>query len=96
VIRHLVLPGHIEESKQILYWIKQNTPSAFLSLMFQYKPYHKADEYPAINRNVSKEEYVELNKFLKDLDIDGWVQDLNPEESLAGVHFNERIIFPSR
>jgi len=56
VIRHLVLPGYIEESKQILSWIKQNTPGAFLSLMFQYQPYYKADKYPAINRTVSKEE----------------------------------------
>lgn len=87
VIRHLVLPGHIEESKQVLSWIKQNTPGAFLSLMFQYQPYHKADKYPDINRTVSKEEYDELNTFLKNLDIDGWVQDFKPEEKLAGVHF---------
>ncbi|MFA6282220.1 MAG: radical SAM protein, partial [Candidatus Omnitrophota bacterium] len=35
VIRHLVFPGHIDESKKILSWIKQNTPKALLSLMFQ-------------------------------------------------------------
>lgn len=91
IIRHLVLPGHIEESKQVLSWIKQNTPGAFLSLMFQYQPYYKADKYPAINRTVSKEEYTELNEFLKDLDIDGWVQDLKPEEKLAGVHFKAAL-----
>jgi putative pyruvate formate lyase activating enzyme len=91
IIRHLALPGHIEESKQILSWIKQNTPGAFLSLMFQYQPYHKADKYPEINRTVSREEYDELNAFLKDLDIDGWVQDLKSEEKLAGVHFKSSL-----
>ncbi|MFA5270919.1 MAG: radical SAM protein [Candidatus Omnitrophota bacterium] len=93
VIRHLILPGHIEESKQVLSWIKQNIPGAFLSLMFQYQPYHKANKYPVLNRTVSKEEYIEVNKFLKELDLDGWVQDLIPEEKLAGVHFNETTTF---
>ncbi len=87
VIRHLVLPGYIEESKRILEWIKKNTPNAILSLMFQYQPYHKAGNYLPINRTVSREEYNKLIGFLKGLDLNGWVQDLISEESLAGVHF---------
>lgn len=89
VIRHLVLPGYIEESKKILSWIKQNTPGAILSLMYQYQPYYKAKDYPNINRTVSRDEYVELNKFMTALDLDGWVQDLAPQENLAGVYFKE-------
>ncbi len=88
IIRHLVIPGHTPKSKAALFWIKQNTPRAFLSLMFQYQPYHQASAYPEINRKITYREYTQINRFLRKLGLQGWVQELNTQEELAGVYFN--------
>jgi len=88
IVRHLVLPGHIRESKSILSWIKKNTPKALVSLMFQYQPYFKAADYPGISRPISKQEYLEIKGFIENLHLKGWVQDFQPNEGLAGPYFN--------
>ncbi len=88
IIRHLVLPGHIEESKKIISWIKKNTPNARLSLMSQYQPYFRANQFEEINRRVTAEGYKEVKDFLADLNIDGWQQELESKEDLAGVYFS--------
>ncbi|MEI8350583.1 MAG: radical SAM protein [Candidatus Omnitrophota bacterium] len=87
VIRHLVLPGHIQETLQILSWIKAHAPKALLSLMFQYQPYHEAARYPEINRKIVHEEYEEVSSFMSTLGLKGWVQEFSPQENLAGVYF---------
>jgi len=91
IIRHLVLPGYIQESKAILLWIKKNTPKALVSVMFQYQPYFKAYTYPEINRSINQSEYNQIKEFVEELRLEGWVQDLNPREDLAGVHFKKDI-----
>jgi len=88
IIRHLVLPGQIEESKEILSWIKINMPETMISVMFQYRPYFQASGHPILGRPVSFSEFQELSAFIKDLDLEGWVQDFNPPEDLAGIHFS--------
>lgn len=89
IIRHLVLPDYMNESKEVLSWIKQNTPQSLVSLMFQYQPYYKANTYPQINRAINLDEYKEIKAFCESLELDGWIQDLTPQEDMAGVHFNE-------
>ncbi|UCD15587.1 MAG: radical SAM protein [Candidatus Omnitrophota bacterium] len=87
IIRHLVLPGHFEETIRVLSWVKENAPGAILSLMFQYQPYFKAASYPRINRRVNVSEFKQIKDFLEDSELEGWVQDLNSREKLAGPHF---------
>ena len=91
VIRHLVLPSHLDETIKVLSWINENTPKAVISLMFQYQPYFKADLYPEINRRVNEAEYEQIMKFLDGLGLEGWVQDLSSREELAGVHFKPSL-----
>jgi len=91
VIRHLVLPGYIQESKDTLAWIKKNIPEALLSIMFQYRPYFKANLYPEINRRIDFSEYKQIKEFSEELELTGWIQDFNPEESLAGPYFESDI-----
>ncbi len=56
IIRHLILPGHVEETLHLLSWIKENlSPLVGLSLMSQYHPVHKAP--PELGRTVSPDEY---------------------------------------
>lgn len=88
IIRHLVLPGHSQESIQILSWIKENVPDAFVSVMSQYQPYYKADQYPEISKALSKVEYAPVVEHAEKLELNGWIQD-EPDESLAGVYFKQ-------
>lgn len=90
VIRHLVIPGHISETIEILSWIKQNIPNCLTSIMFQYQPYFKANLYPKINRTVSLNEYEQIKETVGQLNLEGWIQDLQQNESLAGVYFKPK------
>ena len=57
LIRHLVLPNHLECcTKPILGWIAENTPNALVNVMAQYRPEHKAMNFPEISRRPSKSE----------------------------------------
>ena len=91
IVRHLVLPNHIQESKQVLSWIKKNLPKGLLSLMFQFRPYFRANTLEDINRPLDTAEYQEIKKFCEELDIQGWVQDLQTQEDMAGVYFEPDV-----
>lgn len=91
VIRHLVLPGLVAESKKILNWIKKNTPEAFVSVMFQYQPYFKANTCLNINRRIELSEYREIKALSGKLKLKGWVQNFTSREELAGVYFKPKL-----
>ncbi len=56
IIRHLVLPGQVEDSLSLLGWIRDSlSPHIGLSLMSQYHPRFRASE--EIDRPLSGEEY---------------------------------------
>ena len=56
MIRHLVMPGHVECcTEPIVAWVRENMPNVKFSLMFQYTPYNVAG-YPEINRVLSDAE----------------------------------------
>lgn len=77
IIRHLVLPGHTEDSKKILRWIRKNLPrGVYISLMSQYMPYYKARSFPEIDRKLSAEEYDEVIEYFFELGLEnGFVQE---------------------
>jgi putative pyruvate formate lyase activating enzyme len=65
IMRHLVLPGNLAGSSQIIGWIKDNLGTeTFISLMSQYYPLHKAGTYPMINRKIRQDEYDRLIRLL--------------------------------
>jgi putative pyruvate formate lyase activating enzyme len=65
IVRHLVLPGNLAGSRQVMGWIKDNLGTdTFISLMSQYYPLHKARTYPMINRKIRQDEYDRLTEFL--------------------------------
>jgi putative pyruvate formate lyase activating enzyme len=66
MIRHLALPGRIEDSKAVLMWIRDNlSPHIGLSLMSQYHPCYRAPE--ELRRPLSGEEYRSLTDFAVEL-----------------------------
>ncbi len=82
IIRHLVLPNHIQNSKHILKWIKENIPQdVYISVMAQYFPTYKAKEDDLLNRKLSKKEYKEIENYLYTLELaNGYIQDLGEHE----------------
>lgn len=82
IIRHLVLPNNIENSKKVLKWISLNMPSnIMISLMAQYFPTYKAESIEEINRQLNEEEYKQIEDYLYSLNLEnGYIQELGKEE----------------
>ena len=82
IIRHLILPGHTQNTKNILKWIKENLPKEiYVSVMAQYFPTYKAKEDKYLNRKISKKEYKEIENYLYLLNIEnGYIQELGEHE----------------
>ena len=58
VIRHLVLPGHIDETRRVLDVIAERYGTdAHISLMGQYIPAYRAAEYGELKRKLLRREY---------------------------------------
>ena len=82
IIRHLILPNHMQNTKNILKWIKENMPEdIYVSIMAQYFPTFKAKQDELLNRKISKREYKEIEKYLFTLDLkNGYMQELGEHE----------------
>jgi len=82
IVRHLVLPNHILNSKHILHWIKQNLPSdIYVSVMAQYFPTYKAKEEKLLSRKLTKKEYKQIEEYLYSLELEnGYIQELGEHE----------------
>lgn len=81
IIRHLVLPNHILNSRKVLKWINDNMNEVYVSIMAQYFPTFKAKEIDDINRKLTKEEYKEIEKYLYRLNLEnGYIQELGKHE----------------
>ncbi len=78
IIRHLLLPGRLEDTKRIIDWVGSNfrPGQVMFSLMRQYVPCGRAGEYPELNRKVTEEEYGAAERYLMESGIeDGFVQE---------------------
>ena len=82
MIRHLILPNQVENSKNILKWIKDNIDNnVYVSIMAQYFPTYKAKEIEGLNRKLTQEEYKEVENYLYELDLqNGYIQELGEHE----------------
>jgi putative pyruvate formate lyase activating enzyme len=82
IIRHLVLPGGLAGTDEVLRWIaEQLSPAIHISLMDQYFPAHQAIGDPLLGRKITLEEYeAALNAFdAADLER-GWRQCTTEDE----------------
>lgn len=61
IIRHLMLPGLLFDSKKIIDYVYNNFGnSVYLSLMNQYTPMYKSKEYPELNKSINPKLYDSL------------------------------------
>lgn len=78
IIRHLVLPGYVENSKGVLRYISENlSPRVHISLMSQYFPMDSVITHPNLKRFLRIDEYNEIIHEMESLEMEnGWVQEI--------------------
>lgn len=71
IVRHLLLPGLIEETKEILkYLYNKYKNNIYISIMNQYTPLENVKNYPEINRKITQEEYDDVINYAIELGIE--------------------------
>jgi len=79
IIRHLVLPGRIENSKEVLRLIRNEiSQNVFISLMSQYTPIAKVRNHPILKRRITRKEYEQVTDYALKLGFNNlFVQKVN-------------------
>jgi putative pyruvate formate lyase activating enzyme len=81
VIRHLVLPGDLGNSLNILHDIAGISTSIAISLMAQYWPAPPVHDHPLLGRKLTLEEYEIVTSELENLGFfKGWVQEMESSD----------------
>ncbi len=82
IVRHLVLPGQVENSKNVLRFLaREISLDITISLMAQYYPTPHVAGMEGLNRGVTKKEYDEVLDEMDFLGLEnGWVQDLDSKD----------------
>ena len=77
IVRHLMLPGHLADSKRVIEYLYQTYHNdIYYSIMNQYTPMRRFPDMPSLNRRVSVKEYNALTGFCIALGIEnGYMQE---------------------
>ncbi len=92
LIRHLVLPGHVEESIKVLKTIAEEISTGVnISLMSQYHPTTYVSGHPVLGRALYTSEYGTVVKTMQKLGFrNGWVQDMDSHRNYRPDFRKER------
>lgn len=89
IIRHMVLPGGLAGTREVLNWIASElSPRVHVSLMAQYFPAHRAVGHALLGRKLTPEEYEEALAAFDVADLErGWRQEYDGElgDDMSGV-----------
>jgi putative pyruvate formate lyase activating enzyme len=77
LIRHLILPTHINDTKEILLWIYNNLgKDTYVSLMSQYTPTFNKSDYNELNYRITHKEYNQIIDYFFEIGLEnGYIQD---------------------
>lgn len=76
IVRHLVLPSNVEDSKRILDWIAGFDSSLYVSVMSQYFVARKDERCPELNRKLYRHEYQSVVDYFRNVGLsNGYCQD---------------------
>ena len=77
IIRHLVLPGGLSGTPEVLHWIADElSPHVHISLMDQYFPAYKVLDDPEMGRKITPEEYEQALDAFEAAGLEnGWMQE---------------------
>jgi putative pyruvate formate lyase activating enzyme len=58
LVRHLVLPGDVANTERVLAFLAEEiSKDTYLNIMSQYRPCYRADDYPPLDRPITRREY---------------------------------------
>jgi len=79
IVRHLVLPGNIENSKEVFKLIKKNiSVNVPVSLMAQYSPMPNVRRHPLLSRRITRDEYSQVLDYALKLGFKNlFIQEVN-------------------
>jgi putative pyruvate formate lyase activating enzyme len=81
IIRHLILPGHLNSSFAVLEKIAEIDKNIYLSLMSQYRPVYLAYRFPEINRTLTEDEIKSVEMKRMELGLEnGWTQEADSRD----------------
>lgn len=77
IIRHLILPGQLPGARAVMDWVAETfQPGEVLfSLMSQYVPLGRAEQFPEINRVLRKSEARKAAEYMELLGLEGFTQE---------------------
>lgn len=83
IVRHLVLPLSSNDSIDIINWFAKNKKNgAYISIMSQYTPFGKIENFPELNRKITKKEYTRVLNALYDSGIENYfLQELSSSDT---------------
>ena len=83
IVRHMMLPGHLADSKKVLSYLHETYgDDVLLSIMSQYTPIKYFPDMPELNRRVSHKEYNALIDYCLSIGIEnGYIQEGEAAES---------------
>ena len=85
IVRHLILPKNTNQSIEVLRWIGENLGlDTSISLMAQYTPCGKIDEYTELQRKITQREYDKVLSFALDF---GFTNIFTQEPDAADTQF---------
>jgi putative pyruvate formate lyase activating enzyme len=78
IVRHLVLPCNINNTKKSLKFIAEElSKDTYISLMSQYHSAYKSSKFKELSHSLSLQEYNEAIDYLETLNLkNGWIQNL--------------------
>ncbi|HWT76767.1 MAG TPA: 4Fe-4S cluster-binding domain-containing protein [Mobilitalea sp.] len=91
IVRHLTLPGYLEDSKNIIKYLYETYgDTIFISIMNQYTPLAAVERYPELNRKITEAEYDELVDYAIELGVEnGFIQEGETASESFIPEFNE-------
>ena len=70
LIRHLVLPGRLSDTRSVLKYIAEEiSPNTYLNLMDQYRPCGEARNYLPLDRRITEYEFAEALRAAKEVGL---------------------------
>ncbi len=93
VVRHLILPQATNDAIRIIEWLNENTPGICFSLMSQYVPMYRAEEFKEINRKITAREYQKVFSVLEKVsfteiytqELESATEEYIPQFDLTGI-----------
>lgn len=78
IVRHLVLPSYVEDTKRVLDWLSDFDKDVYVSLMSQYFVARHDGKVPSLNRRLYKHEYKAACEYFANVGLhNGFFQELD-------------------